>query len=244
MKLSLAAFVLWAAGFLANAALLTVLIVRKRVRLVPWFTAWVGFQLFYTLTLFVAYRFGTKHTYALLYWTGAFLDLGLQVAVVVEIAGYVFRRGRNWVGDTGRLLVWSGLIAALMGAALGWWMTPLSGSGLDALESRVDLGATVLIVVLFTSVMVLSERAGVGWRNLVLREGYGVAVWSMASFITDTLHAYWRTAEHFAVLEHLRIVAYLGAVGYWTVVFWLPEAVLEPSAASKRSMERLLREVD
>ena len=245
MTLSLTALVLWAAGFLGNAALFVVLVVRRRIRTVPWFTSWVAFQLVYTLTLFAVYRLGAKQTYVDIYWAGAFLDLALQIAIVLEIARYVFRRGQGWVGNARTLLLGSGLAAAGIGAVLGWWMTPLSSSPLDAWESRVDLGATVLIVLLFTSVMVFSERLGVSWRNLVLREGYGVAVWSVMSFITDTLHAYWRTAEHFTILEHLRIVVYLAALVYWTVIFWLPEAApFVPDDAEKRSMEGFARQVN
>lgn len=245
MSFSLTAMILWAACFLGNLALIAVLIFRGRARMVPWFTAWVGFNLLYTLALFGAYRLGTKQSYVLLYWGGAFLDLALQVGIVFEIARYVFRRGGAWVGGAKHLLLWSGGVSVVAGVLLGLWMKPLSTSRLDAWESRVDLGATVLISLLFTAVMVLSERLGVSWRSVILREGYGVAAWSVCSFVTDTLHAYWRTAEHFTILEHLRVVFYLGALGYWLVIFWLPEpATLVPDAATKRGIESFRRQLE
>ncbi len=242
MSFSLTAMVLWAACFLGNAALFVVLFIRGRFRTVPWFTAWVGFNLIYTLVLFAAYRLGSKQAYTLLYWGGAFLDLALQVSIVLEIARYVFRRGKTWVGGAKNLLLWSGFASGVAGVAMGLWMTPLASSRLDAWESRVDLGATVLICLLFTAVLVFSERFGVSWRSVVLREGYGVAGWSICSFVTDTLHAYWRTAEHFTFLEQLRVVFYLVALFYWMVIFWLPEPVTAvPDAETKKSIESFRR---
>lgn len=223
MNFSITAIVLWAAGLFGNATLLFVLVARKRFKVVPWFTTWVVFNITYTLALYGAYRLGTRHLYVVLYWSGAFLDLLLQLSVVLEIAGYVFRRGGSWVGNAKARLMWAAIVAGAAGVVMGSIMTPVATSRLDALESRLDLGATVLIAVLFTSIMVVSHQLGVSWRSIVLREGYGVAAWSMVSFFTDTLHAYWRTAEHFRSLENIRISAYLAALGYWCLVFWIPE---------------------
>ena len=245
VSFSLTAMILWATGFLGHLALLAVLVIRGKARMVPWFATWVVFNLVYTIALFGAYRLGTKQSYVLLYWGGAFLDLALQVGIVLEIARYVFRRGEAWVGGAKNLLLWSGIASVLIGILMGLWMTPLSTSRLDAWESRVDLGATVLITLLFTAIMVFSERLGVSWRSVILREGYGVAAWSVCSFVTDTLHAYWRTAEHFTILEHLRVVLYLGALGYWMVIFWLPEPpTLVLDEATKRSIESLRRQLE
>ena len=244
MNLSRTALILWAASFLANAALFIVLLVRRRINVVPWFSAWIGFNLLYTLVLYGTYRLGTKETYVFLYWTGAFLDLALQVGIVMEIAGYVFRRGGKWVERARGRLLNAGLASACVGILMGWAMTPATVSRLEGLESRIDLGATVFITVLFTSVMAVSHRLGLSWKNLVLREGYGVAAWSVFSFITDTLHAYWRTAEHFTLLEHMRIAVYLAALGYWTVIFWIPEPALLMPEVTKAGIESMLQGLD
>ena len=241
MNLSRTASILWAASFLANAALFAVLLYRRKVTVIPWFSAWIGFNLLYTLVLYVTYRVGTAEEYKLLYWIGAFLDLTLQVAMVLEIAGYVFRRSGKWVEGTRLRLVVAGLLSSSAGILMGWAMTPATKSHLESWESRIDLGATVLIAILFTSVMAVSQRLGLSWKNLVLREGYGVAAWSVFSFITDTLHAYWRTAEHFTLLEHVRIVVYLMALGYWIIIFWIPEYNETIPEVTKRGIESMLR---
>lgn len=225
MTLSHVAMALWAAGLFGNAALLAILLLRSRNRVVPWFTGWVSFNLLFTIVLFATYRLATKQTYTYVYWSGAFVDLTLQVAIVLEIARYVFRRGDRWVGDARARLFSAGVVAIVAGVLMAAMMKPITSSKLAAWGARADLGCTVLITLLFTAVMVVSHQLGVSWRSLVLREGYGVAVWSVVSFITDTLYAYWRTASHFTFLDDIRIAVYLGALGYWAITFWLPESL-------------------
>ena len=244
MNLSLLDTVLWAAGFLLNAALLFILFYKGRYRIVPWFTAWIGFEILYTIMLFVAFRFGSKHTYALLYWTDAFGDILLQLFVILEIARYVFRRSGRWVEGVGRLGVYAAS-APFIAGLLAWRMTPAATSVLDAWDSRASLFTTVLVIILFTAIMLVSQQVGVGWRSIVLSEGYGFLILVVVAFFTDTLHAYWRTAEHFTELEHIRILAYLGALLYWSVVFWLPEREMEPiSMSTNKRLEALRREIE
>lgn len=241
MQLSLTAVLMWAAGFLGNLLLLVVLFLRRKAGVVPWFAAWVVFNLLYTLVLFSAYRMGSRHLYIELYWSGAFLDLLLQISLVLEIAAIVFTRHGKWLYGSRRAVLLAGTSAAFAALLMGWAMTPAASSRLEGLEARLDLASTVLITVFFTSIMVLSHRLGMSWRTLVLREGYGVAFWSLFSFFADTLHAYWRTAGHFVLLERLRIFAYLGAVAYWCIVFWIPEqsqAVL--TGKQKKDVEMLI----
>lgn len=230
MNLSLMAILLWAAGFVLNAALLTVLLYRRRYRTVPWFTAWIGFGSVYTLTLFSVYRLGSHHLYTVLYWSGAFIDLLLQVAVVLEIARIVLRRSGRWVeGARARIAVGGG-IAPLIAFGMAVAMKPAAETRLDIWDARANLFTTILICLLFTGVMAASQQLGLGWRSHVMREGYGLTVWALVAFATDTLHAYWRTMAHFTALEHVRMVAYLGSLVYWAVVFWLPEK--EPTGAT------------
>ena len=245
MNLSLLDTFFWAAGFICNAALLSVLVYKRRFRTVPWFTTWITFGIVYTITLFVAFRVGSKHLYAVLYWGGAFLDLLLQLAVVLEIATYVFRRGEHWVEGAKVRFALMGICAPLIAGLMAWQMTPAATSSLDAWVSRDSLFTTVVVCILFSAVMVVSQQVGVGWRNLVLREGYGVIGMAVVAFVTDTLHAYWRTIEHFSQLEHLRMVAYLGTLVYWMVVFWLPERVMSVAdPVANKHLEAMRRELE
>ena len=245
MNLTLLDTVLWAAGFICNAALLFVLFYKRRFRMVPWFTAWISFGVAYTITLFLVTRVGTKLVYRDAYWSGAFLDLLLQLAVVLEIANYVFRRGGQWVKGAKLRLTLMGLCAPLIAGFMAWQITPAATSALDALDSRASLFTTIVLCMLFAAVMVVSQQIGVGWQDLVLREGYGLIGIAVVAFVTDTLHAYWRTIEHFSQLEYIRMIAYLGTLAYWAIIFWLPERVMTPmdESANKR-LEALRRELE
>ncbi len=223
MNFSLVAKVLWAAGFFLNTALLFVLISRRRSRAVPWFTSWIGFQVLYSVALFLAYRFSTHKMYAILYWSGAFIDLSLQIALVLEIAYSVLRRSGRWIEGARIRLILMGAIAPVIALAMAWSMRPAAATRLDAWDARASLFTTILICLLFTGVMAASQQLGLGWRSHVMREGYGLMIWVLVSFVTDTLHAYWRTAEHFSELEQVRIIFYLGSLVYWAVAFWVPE---------------------
>ena len=147
-------------------------------------------------------------------------------------------------GARGRIAA-IGLIGPIAAAILAWQMTPAATSQLDAWDSRASLFTTVVICILFAAVLVVSQQVGVGWRTQVLREGYGLIAWALVAFVTDTLHAYWRTVEHFTALEHLRMVAYLGSLVYWMAVFWLPERTLAtPDGSANKRLEALRRELE
>ncbi len=223
MNFSLVAKVLWTADFTLHAVLLFVLLYRRRYRSVPWFTAWIASEMMFSVASFLSYRFGSHHTYAKVYWSADFLDLLLQVAVVLEIARTVLRRSGRWVEGARVRLVLMGATAPVVALAMAWAMKPAAATRLDSWEARTSLFTTILICLLFTAVMAASQQLGLGWRSHVMREGYGLTVWVLVAFLTDTLHAYWRTAEHFTALEHIRIAVFQASLIYWAVAFWIPE---------------------
>lgn len=223
MKLSFVAIALWAAGSTLNAALVFVLFYKRRYRVVPWFTAWMGYELLYALLCFLVYRLGSKGSYRLVYWVGALIDFLLQIAVVGEIASCVLKRGGRWV-EGARAAVLPFVIAGPVVAGIfAGLMTPAATTTLNALAARASLFSTVLICFLFVAVVKASQRLGLDWRSHVARESFGLTLWTLVAFITDTLHAYWRTMSHFQDLENLRIFVFQGALLFWCVAFWHPE---------------------
>lgn len=237
MQVSFVAALLWAAGFLLHAALLAVLLYRRRRRLVPWFTGWIAFQLLYTAALFFAFRLGSRAAYRDVYWSCAFVEFGLQIAVVLEIAASVLKRSGRWVAGARARMAAAGSAAAALAFWLAWHITPAAQTRLDAWDARASLFTTLLICLLFTSIMAASQQLGLGWRSHVMREGYGLAVWVLVAFLTDTLHAYWRTAGSFTALEQVRMVVYLGSLVYWIIAFSIPER--EQAALPSDMLERL-----
>jgi hypothetical protein len=120
--------------------------------------------------------------------------------------------------------VFMGLIAPIIALGMAWFMTPAAETRLDAWDARGSLFTTILICLLFTAVMATSQQLGLGWRSHIMRESYGLVMWTLVAFVTDTLHAYWRTLGHFTLLENIRIVFFQGALIYWAIAFWRPES--------------------
>jgi len=237
VNLSLLATVLWAAGFVLNAALVFVLLYKRRYRTVPWFTAWIASDCLYTVVLFFAYRFASKHLYAVLYWSTSFLDVLLQIGVILEIAAIVLRRSGRWVEGARLRLSVMGAIAPLVAFCMAWFMTPAAETSLDGWAARASLFTTILICLLMSGVMTVSQQLGLGWKSHVMRESYGLILWTLIAFATDTLHAYWRTMGHFSILENIRIAGFQASLIYWAVAFWLPE--LEPTSITLETISRL-----
>lgn len=228
MKLSLLEIALWAAGSFLNAALIFVLLYKRRWQVVPWFTAWMCYELAYAAACFIEFRLGSKEAYRIVYWGGALGDFLLQIAVVVEIAKCVLQRGGRWVEGARSEVLPFVLAGPVLAAVLTGLMSPATITALDAIAARANLFSTVLICCLFVAVVRASQRLGLDWRSHVARESVGLTLWTVASFLTDTLHAYWRTLEHFGDLESFRIAAFQTALLFWCVAFWLPEPKAKP----------------
>lgn len=233
--LSRSAVILWVAGLLMNAALLAVLVWKRLAREVPWFTAWTAWAVVSTVGLFFGRAHGNRQLYATLYWTAAFVELVLELAVVFELAAVVFRRRGTWIANSRKRLASRAGASVVVAVVLAVGITPAAISARDALYCRISLFETVLFTGLFFALMTVSQQLGVSWRDLVIREGAGFLLLNLCSFLTDTLHAYWRTAGMFGDLEHLRMSIYLAVLLYWIIVFWLPARSSAPLGPKERS---------
>ena len=244
MSLTFLDELLWAVGFLLNAALLSVLLGKGRYRVLPWFTTWIGFGILFTVVLFAAQRFGSRHLYTICYWAGAVLDVALQIAVVIEMGRLVLKRSGRWVeGAKGRFLVMAACGTALA-AALAWAVKPYAPTALDLWTIRGNLFTAMLICLLFTAVVAASQQFGLGWRTHVMQEGYGLTVWALTGFIVETLHGYFGAVRHFSSLEHTRMMVWFGSLLYWTVLFWLPESSRSsPTPVQKKQYRGLQKEL-
>jgi hypothetical protein len=225
---------LWAGGLLGNVALLLVLVYKRRWRMFPWLCAYVSFAILLTVCLFLAYRFGSRHLYAEIYWSSALVDLLLQVAVVVEIAIIVMRPATEWLHSS-RSWFWTVTgSSASVAFLLAWCVHPSAPSSLDAWEVRGNLFCSILICELFTAVLFTSQNLGLHWRSHVMSLGYGLTTWAIVSLVVDMLHGYWGSVTHFAGLEHVRILSYLGALFFWTLSFWREEPERKPATPEMR----------
>ena len=224
MPLSLMDKLLWVLGFLQTAVLLFVLFYKRRARSVPWFTALIALAVLRTMVLFTTFHLlGRGHAYFLIYWGAAGVDLLLQIAVVYEVARTVFLRSGTWVPQAKRNFLLIATASPAIAFVLAATMKPAARDALDAWDARAGLFMTTMICVLCGAVMTVSKQLGLGWRVRVTRFMWGLMVWSLCSFITGTLHAYWGTIDDFGKIENTLVLIFQLVTLYWIGVFWLPE---------------------
>ncbi len=214
--------ILWAMGLLLVVALFFILILRKRFHTLPWFTSWIGFQMIGSALLLVVWRRYHVH-YELAYWSFCAVDILLQLMILTEIARSVLCRNGVWVqGAKSRFLLLSAL-GAVVAAAMAAWIKPLAETPMGAWSVRGNLFTTLLVCLTFTAILSASSQFGLHWRSHVMRVGYGLTVWSLASFAVDALHGYWGATNHFQALEHFDIAVWEASLVYWLGALWIPE---------------------
>jgi hypothetical protein len=223
MNLSLLDGALWAGSFIGHAALLLVLIGKKRWKTYPVFTSWICFNILRDILLSAIYRYGSVQMYANVYWSAAILDLALQVALVFEIARIVLKPTGTWVLDARRSFLIFGTIGAIIAAGLAFAVNPGAPASLAGWIAKGQLFATLLICELFASMMFASSRLGLVWRNHVMGLGQGLTVWAVVVLFEDTAHSYFGPDWHADALDHIRILTYQIATVYWIITFWLSE---------------------
>jgi hypothetical protein len=99
------------------------------------------------------------------------------------------------------------------------------------------LFASALLSELFIAMMALSVSAGLPWRTHVAKIAQGLGAYSLISVLIDTGHSYFgvsREQPAFIVISHVRMAAYLGCVGYWSVSLWRKERTARRMTAEMR----------
>lgn len=105
--------------------------------------------------------------YSHTYWSLAILDAGLQFALIVEIAGKVFRPQGSWAIDVrGKLLLWL-LVSFVIAVVLAELQHPKGDDALQVHALRIGFLSIILNAELFTGMMALSSQAGLNWKGHV-----------------------------------------------------------------------------
>jgi len=228
MKLTDLDWLLFVFTSLCNAALLGVLVLRRRWKAFPFFTVLIGFEAALNPLLYVVLRYATPKEYWYIYWISLLIEFVLELCVIWEIARIVMTPTGTWVRDAkSQFLLW-GAVGILIAATLPWLVSPPATSVLDRLEVRGNLFASLVVCELIAVVNRTSKSLGLGWRNHVMALGNGWTVWAVVAILVDGLHSYFGAERYFSVLEYARMFAYLGALSYWSVQFWLEEPARKP----------------
>lgn len=234
MNLSSMDDVLWAASFLAFAALFCILLFRGRWRAFPVFTAFTGFHTALAIALYLLYAHGARIWYAYVYWSAELVDFGLQLGLILEMARIVLRPTGTWLRDAKRqFLLWGGAGVGIA-ALLAWGVSPPGLRGLEVWQVRGSLFTSLVTCELVMMMAMSATRLGLGWRSHVMALGQGLAVWSMVAVAVDGIQSFVGAAQQFATLDHVRMGVSCATLGYWAVQFWLPEPVRRPISPQMR----------
>jgi hypothetical protein len=224
MKVSLLDNALWAASFTSTLILFAVLLFRKRWQQFPVFTTLIGYYVLENIVGFLVLRYDPL-LYPKVYWIIFAIDFLLQVALIVEVARVVFQPTGTWVHDERTGFAIAGIVGALIAAGLTFAVHPSVPKTIDAWGIRAYLFTSLIFCELFLVAMFAAQKVGLVSKNHVMRLGQGLTAWALVSAMVDVAHSYYGTTHlhDFNTLEHVRTAAYIGAVLYWTVSFWLAE---------------------
>jgi hypothetical protein len=225
---------LWAAGPAVNAALLVVLLLRRRLRQFSSLALWSAFSIAGSAVLFAAYGAGTR-LYERLYWTIEGIDFLLQLLIVAQVAWLGFEPLGAELRTRLKSLLPAGAAFFAIALGLAALIHPAATSPRGQLEVRAQLFTSILICCVFSYVLSLSERRGLHWRSHVMAVGSGLTAWALLSLVIDLLHAWMGRTEHFLALEHLRMVAYLCIFLYWIAALWRDEPPLPALSPGTRN---------
>lgn len=235
MRLPLFDATLWAAGPFVNAALLIVLLVRRRLPHFRALASWSLFSILSSAVLFLVYRFASHPTYALVYWIVEVVDALLQLAVIGEVAHIVFRP----IGAGNQRRRFALLASATAIIIVSFFVVisvhPSAPTRTGLYEIRGQLFTSLLVCIVFTIVLFASQKLGLYWRSHVMSVGYGLTVWAIVCLSLDLLHGYLGRTSHFLMLEHIRMATYLGIFVYWIVALWRNEPERELPTAEMRN---------
>jgi hypothetical protein len=235
MNLSALDDALWVANILGNAILFSILIYRHRWKGFPVFTTLNGYEAAVAALLYGIYLHGSHVWYERIYWSYALFDFVLQLGVIWEIARIIMRPTGTWVRDARKQFILWGAAGILLAAALPWLVTPPAATLLHRLEVRGNLFTSLVVCELIAVVTRTSKSLGLGWRNHVMALGNGWTAWAVVAILVDGLHSYFGAERYFRELEHARMFAYLAALGYWMVQFWLEEPARQPISPQLRA---------
>lgn len=219
---------LWAAGFVGQLALLCVLVYRKRWKGIPVFTSLMAYEVALTIVLFLIYTHGSRSWYARVYWFSVFFDFCLQLGVAVEIARIVLRPTGTWIQDAKRQFILLSVVGIAIAAVLAWLVSPPTSRQVDLWEIRANLFTSLVICEMFVAMAMTANSLGLAWRSHVMAIGQGLTLWVCFAVVVDVLHAHLGKTHDFLGLEHLRMLVYLSALGFWIGQLWRDEPARRP----------------
>ena len=211
---------LWALCLAGHVILLVVLLLRRRAKVFPIFTALITLNIFRTVLLYFTLHLGSSESYFYTYWTLAIVDVALQIAVAYEIAAHVFQPLGAWAPGVRRSFMLIVIASVLVALGLTWLAAPPTHKLRLAIVLRGEFFSSVVLSELLVAMVGLSVTLGLPWRTHVARLAQGFGIYSIFGILTDAAHSYFGSTRgnvFYKSLSQIQIVLYLACVSYWTV---------------------------
>ncbi len=228
--------ILWFAGPVSEAAVVSLLVYRRAWRLLPFFFVYSTWTLLGSMVAFAVNRYAPS-AYLTTYLVEECLDNTLQFCVLVELAWSVFRPFR---ASLPRSTVWVlGIVIAAAGAAI--W--PFADSSAFAkfptqwhLLLHLRETVSVLRVLFFLLLAGCSQLLSIGWRDRELQVATGLGFYSLVSLTTTVLNSYQAAGSQYKGLDQLMVVSYVCCLLYWAASFAQKEAERREFSPQMQSM--------
>jgi hypothetical protein len=242
MHLSIVDWVIMVATSLGEAALFAILVNRRRWKVFPVFTAFMGMETVINLLFFVPLWNGSWRLYAWIYYSAVLIEFLFQLGLVWEIARIVLRPTGTWVRDARKRFILWGTAGILFAAVVPFLVTPPSKGLLGHMEVRASLFTGLVFCELIAVLARTAKSLGLGWRNHVMALGNGWTIWVVVAILVDGLHSYSGVSSYYKDLEHVRMLVFMAVVVYWSVQFWLEEPARQPIAPELSAYIQALHE--
>jgi hypothetical protein len=183
----------------------------------------MGFETALGPVQYAVFRYGSQNGYARFYDFITLAEFLLQLGVIWEIARIVMRPTGSWLHDAKKQFILGSAAGLLLAAALAWVLSPPASNLREGLERGSSFFTSLVVCELFVLMLLTAKRLGLGLRNHVFALVTGWSGWVVVATVVDLLHSYYGTHFYYDALENGRKIAYLAALLYWIVQFWMEE---------------------
>jgi len=211
----------WIIGVFGLVVLMTILIVRKRYRVFPWFTGLLLVEIIQTAALFLAHRYGGERIYFSTYWLGEIIEAFVRVGVLFELARITARH----LGEVERRRV-RPMAYSLLCAAVACVYVILREHGLNnpivTLAVKVSLCTSILGGFLALTIFLVTFYEGIRLRIHSQAVTYGMVVY-LSGRLVGELALLLRVQNWWLSVQNGLKPIYILCLFVWSVVFWFDE---------------------
>ncbi len=204
-------------GGLAEFALLGVLLVRRRYRTFPVFTAYLAFNVLSDIVLGVLTAQFSKGVAS---WTALGLlapQYLLELGVLFEIAWHVLKPVQPSLPSKALKIFAALTVLALAGGLLLAWHVDVHASGIyERVKFPLDLTAGLLRMLLFAAIAAFAQVLGIGWKDRVLQLATGLSFYSAVDLLASLIQSHSGQAK---MASHMKGAAYLIELGFFIWAF-------------------------